>query len=52
VQIASDGTTFTITVDLTREFGASSSGKTTIVASTDGNVDVPNADCIKVGLNV
>jgi len=38
-------------VDLTKEFGPSSSGKTTIVASTEGNQSLPNRD-EKIGLNV
>jgi len=41
-----------IKVDLTKRFGPSASGKTTIVASTGGNQPVPGADDIKVGLNV
>jgi hypothetical protein len=41
----------TITVDLTKEFGPSSSGKTIIIASTEGNVAIPERD-EKVGLNV
>ncbi len=51
VQMTVDGTILTIKVDLAKEFGPSSSGKTTIVASTEGNVAVPNRD-EKVGLNV
>ena len=46
-----EGNILIIRVDLTKEFGASSSGKTTIVASTEGNVDVPDHE-VKVGLNV
>jgi hypothetical protein len=46
-----DGHILTITVDLTKEFGPSSSGKTIIIASTEGNVAVPERD-EKVGLNV
>ena len=42
----------TITVDLSKEFGPSSSGKTIIIASTEGNVDAPGQEEIKVGLNV
>ena len=41
----------TITVDLSKEFGPSSSGKTIIVASTEGNVTVPDRE-EKIGLNV
>lgn len=42
----------TITVDLSKEFGPSSSGKTTIVASTEGNQPVNGSDSIRVGLNI
>jgi len=41
----------TITVDLSKQYGKSSSGKSTIVASTEGNRDVPETD-LKIGLNV
>ena len=40
-----------IKVDLSKEFGQSKSGKTLIVASTEGNVSVPGRK-EKVGLNV
>ncbi|MGA9111480.1 MAG: hypothetical protein WB290_14400 [Smithella sp.] len=42
----------TIKVDLTKEFGPSSSGKTIIVASTEGNLDVEGHEKTKIGLNV
>ena len=42
----------TITVDLSKSFGISSSGKSTIIASTGGNVSVPGHESVKVGLNV
>jgi hypothetical protein len=42
----------TIKVDLTKEFGPSASGKTIIIASTEGNISVPDKDEIKIGLNV
>ena len=45
------GNIMTITVDLSKEFGPSSSGKTIIIASTEGNVAVPERD-EKIGLNV
>jgi len=41
-----------ITVDLSKEFGDSSTGKSIIVGSTEGNAAIPGADGIKVGLNV
>ncbi|MDO9462506.1 MAG: hypothetical protein Q7J61_01735 [Deltaproteobacteria bacterium] len=47
-----DGNILTITVDLSKEFGPSSSGKTIIIASTEGNISVPGAEDKKVGLNV
>ena len=42
----------TIKVDLTKEFGPSASGKTMIIASTEGNISVPDKDEVKIGLNV
>jgi hypothetical protein len=51
VEMSVTGNILTIIVDLTKEFGPSSSGKTTIIASTEGNVTVPDRD-EKVGLNV
>lgn len=45
------GDVLTITIDLKQSFGASASGKTTIVASTAGNVSVPGHDGIKIGVN-
>jgi hypothetical protein len=42
----------TIKVDLTKEFGPSASGKTIIIASTEGNISVPDKDEVKIGLNV
>jgi len=42
----------TITVDLSKEFGPSASGKTIIIASTEGNVSIPEAEEKKIGLNI
>jgi hypothetical protein len=47
-----DGDVLVIKVDLTKNFGPSSSGKTTIIASTEGNVAIPGREDVKVGLNV
>ena len=41
-----------ITVDLSKTFGTSSSGKSVIIASTGGNVSVPGQESVKVGLNI
>jgi hypothetical protein len=39
-------------VDISKEFGPSTSGKTTIIASTEGNKGVPGKEDVKIGLNV
>ncbi|MDH5668110.1 MAG: hypothetical protein OEY86_08885 [Nitrospira sp.] len=51
VEMTVEGTMLTIKVDLSKEFGPSSSGKTIIVATTEGNVTIPDRQ-EKVGLNV
>ena len=51
VEMKVEGNILTIKVDLSKEYGPSSSGKTTIVATTEGNVSIPERD-EKVGLNV
>jgi ABC-type uncharacterized transport system YnjBCD ATPase subunit len=50
VDMKVDGKTLIIRVDLTKEFGPSASGKTTIVATTEGNITIPESD-VKFGLN-
>jgi hypothetical protein len=52
VELSLQGNLLTIKVDLTKEFGPSSSGKTIIIASTEGNVSIPGAEDKKIGLNV
>jgi hypothetical protein len=51
VEMSVEGSVLTIRVDLSKEFGPSSTGKTIIIASTEGNVAVPNRQ-EKIGLNV
>lgn len=51
VEMTVEGTMLTIKVDLSKEFGPSSSGKTTIIASTEGNINVPERE-EKIGLNI
>ena len=41
-----------ITVDLTKSFGRSESGKTEIIASTEGNISVEQRPEVKIGLNI
>lgn len=52
VEMSVKGDKLTITVDLSKDFGPSKSGKTISIASTKGNVSVPENDDIKIGLNV
>ncbi|MDB9822956.1 hypothetical protein OAC89_04570 [Deltaproteobacteria bacterium] len=51
IEMTVEGDTLIIKIDLTRDFGPSKSGKTVIVASTEGNVSVPDRD-EKIGLNI
>lgn len=51
VEMSVEGNILTIKIDLTKEYGPSSSGKTIIIASTEGNVSVPDRE-EKIGLNV
>lgn len=51
VEMKVEGDVLTIRVDLKQDFGPSSSGKTIIIASTEGNQKVEGCDAV-VGLNV
>lgn len=51
IEMSVDDNILTIKVDLSKEYGPSSSGKTIIVASTEGNVSIPDRE-EKLGLNV
>jgi len=50
VDIKVKGNVATITIDLSKDYGPSKSGKTTIVATTAGNVTVEGTDVV-LGLN-
>ena len=52
VEMTVEGNILIMKVDLTKDFGPSSSGKTIIIASTEGNVVVDGHEEAKVGLNV
>jgi len=52
IKVTVDGETMTITVDLTKEHGVSASGKSVIVATTEGNQAVDNHPGMYVGVNV
>ena len=42
VEMNLEGDILTIKVDVSKEFGPSSSGKTIIIATTEGNVSIPD----------
>jgi len=46
------GDILTVKVDLKKEFGPSASGKTIIIATTEGNITVPEHESVKIGINV
>jgi hypothetical protein len=52
VKLTVKGKTLHIEVDLTKTQGPSSTGKTEIIATTRGNVQVPEHHEVLVGLNV
>ena len=52
IEMKLEGNILTMKVDLTKEFGPSSSGKTIIIASSEGNVAVDGREEVKIGLNV
>ena len=52
VEMTVEGNILTIKVDLAKEFGPSSSGKTIIIATTEGNISIPGREEKKIGLNV
>lgn len=51
IDMVVSGNKLTITVDLSKDFGKSSSGKSVIIASTEGNVGIEGTDA-KIGLNI
>ena len=52
IEMITQGNILTIKVDLSQRLGKSSSGKSTIIASTEGNQSVPGNEEIKIGLNI
>lgn len=52
IEITRQGAKLTITIDLSQKGEPSSSGKTTVLASTNGNVDVIGCEGVKMGINV
>ena len=52
VTLKVEGNKLIIDVDLSKEIGPSSSGETTLIASTAGNANVRGYDGVKLGLNI
>jgi hypothetical protein len=52
VEMKLEGDTLIIKVDVSKEFGPSASGKTIIIATTEGNVAIPGVEEKKIGLNI
>ena len=52
VEMKLEDNILTIKVDVTKEFGPSASGKTIIIATTEGNIPIPEKEDVKIGLNI
>lgn len=50
-EMSVSGDQLTIKINLKERLGKSASGKSTIVATTEGNVSVPGFEDIKLGVN-
>lgn len=46
------GSILTITVDLSKKQGVSASGKSEVIATTEGNVSLEGNEAVKIGLNI
>ena len=51
VNMQLEGTVLTIKVDLSKNYAPSNSGKSFVIASTEGNKGIDGTDC-KIGLNI
>ena len=51
-QYSINGNELVIRIDLSKEFGRSASGKTTIIATSRGNQTLPGDTPVTIGLNV
>jgi len=52
VDMKVQGDKLLITVDLSKSYGLSSSGKSQVVVTTSGNITVPGREEIKIGLDI
>lgn len=44
--------TLTLTIDLAKSFGPSKSGKSNVIATTEGNIELENHQDMRLGINV
>jgi len=51
IEMSVDKNILTVKIDLSKRFGPSSSGKTISIATTSGNIPVPDNRDIKIGIN-
>lgn len=51
VDMQVEGNILTIKVDLSKNYGPSNSGKSFVIATTEGNQAIESTDC-KIGLNI
>ena len=51
IEMSVKGQKLTIEIDLSKRLGPSKSGKTVVIATTSGNVDVPENLNVKLGVN-
>ncbi len=47
-----DGEILKLEIDLSKDYGKSKSGKTKVVASTEGNMPVPEHTNMRIGVNI
>jgi hypothetical protein len=52
IKVEVKGDELTLKIDLSKDLGRSKSGKSTLVASTYGNVSIPGHEDMKLGLNL
>lgn len=51
VEMSVDKNILTVKIDLSKRFGVSASGKTISIATTSGNISIPENKEIKIGIN-
>lgn len=52
VSASVEGNTLTLAIDLDVDLGPSKSGKTSVIATTRGNREIPGFPGVKLGLNL